>query len=67
MSSGGSNALLGMREAADYLSVPYGSMVKYWNHPWGIPAYRIGRGIRFRVRDLDHYVEQQRVTSKKEQ
>jgi excisionase family DNA binding protein len=57
MGSGGSNRLLNLAEAADLLSVPETRLRGYWK-TWGIKAYKVGRELRFKERDLWTYVEQ---------
>jgi excisionase family DNA binding protein len=53
---GGSNRLLTMRELADYLNQPYRSVQVNWAR-WGIPAYRVGRSLRFRVRAVEQWLD----------
>lgn len=56
---GGSNVLLSMHEAAEYVGLSY----KYYARSYlrfGITYYRVGRYVRFRVRDLDAWLESTR-------
>lgn len=48
---GGSNKLLNIHQAAGLLSVPETRLRGYWKI-WGIKAYKVGRELRFRERDL---------------
>jgi len=52
MPVGGSNKLLGCRELADRLDVPERTVRGNWRR-WGLTAYRVGRAIRFRKRDIE--------------
>ena len=55
MSAGGSNQLLSVANAAEFLDVPERTLRDRWRS-WGIPAYRVGRAYRFRVRDLEQWL-----------
>lgn len=58
---GGSNRLLPLAEAADFLGIDNPrSLQEHWRR-WGIPAYKVGRELRFRERDLNAWVEKQAV------
>jgi hypothetical protein len=59
MPSGGSNQLLNLANAALYLDMPERRLRDNWRR-WGIPAYRVGRELRFRVRDLESWLEGRR-------
>jgi hypothetical protein len=61
MSSEGSNQLLNLENAAAYLDMPPRRLRENWRQ-WQIPAYKAGRELRFRVRDLESWVESQRVS-----
>jgi excisionase family DNA binding protein len=52
---GGSNKMLTPREAAERLGVSRSTFYKKWRH-WGIPAHRVGAGLRFRERDLENWL-----------
>jgi Helix-turn-helix domain len=54
--NGGSNKLLDIHEAADLLSVPERRLRGYWKI-WGIKAFKVGRELRFRERDIWAWVE----------
>ena len=58
MAIGGSNRLVGCREAAEFLSVPERTLRENWRR-WGMPGYKVGRAIRFRERDLEIWLEKQ--------
>jgi excisionase family DNA binding protein len=55
-SLGGSNRLLDMHEAAAYLAVPYSSLRRYRSR-WGLRSVHVGRSVKFRLRDLDAFIE----------
>jgi excisionase family DNA binding protein len=57
---GGSNTLRSMPETAEYLNVPLRSLRSHWRK-WGLPAYRVGRSIQFRERDLEAWLEDHRA------
>jgi excisionase family DNA binding protein len=52
--------LLRMREAADYLNVPERTLREYWQR-WGLTAYRVGRTIQFRERELNNWLGSNRI------
>ena len=60
MSVGGSNRLLSVPEAAEYLAVPERTLRENFRR-WGIPAHKVGRALRFRVRDIESYLEKNLV------
>jgi hypothetical protein len=55
--SGGSNKLLDIHEASDLLSVPERRLRDNWR-TWGLKAFKVGRELRWRERDLWSWVEQ---------
>jgi excisionase family DNA binding protein len=55
---GGSNKMLSSREVAAILSVPERTVRDKWRE-WGLPAYRIGKHLRWRERDLYAWIEHQ--------
>jgi excisionase family DNA binding protein len=57
---GGSNRLIGCREAAEYLSVPERTVRDNWQR-WGLLGYKVGRAIRFRERDVEAWLERQAI------
>lgn len=57
---GGSNRMISLRDTAERLGVTPDSFYKTWRR-WGIPAYRIGKAIKFRERDIEHWLEQHRI------
>ena len=57
---GGSAKLLPLMQAADYIGVPYRTFEKNWRG-WGLVAYRYGRRYHFRIRDLEHWLDQRRA------
>lgn len=61
---GGSNKLLTTREAAEYLALPSVRTLQDNWKKWGIPAAKFGRGLKFRVRDLDSFVARREVNAK---
>ncbi|GAA4187156.1 hypothetical protein GCM10022252_20220 [Streptosporangium oxazolinicum] len=58
MSSGGSNRLMSVEDVADYLGVPKSTVYDQWK-TWGLPAYRVGRNLRFRERNVESWLERQ--------
>ena len=57
---GGSNRLIGVRETAVRLDVPVSTLYKHWRE-WKLTAYRVGRALKFRERDIEAWLERQRV------
>ncbi len=55
---GGSIQLIGMREAAARLDVPLSTFQKHYRE-WGVPVRKIGRAVKFMVRELDAWIEAQ--------
>jgi len=53
---GGSNRLLRMAEAAEYLNTPKRTLEQNWRR-WGLRAHRIGRAVQFRERELERWIE----------
>jgi hypothetical protein len=53
---GGSNRLVSMREASEYLNVSYKRFCAN-RESWGIPGVPVGARIKIRVRDLDAFIE----------
>jgi excisionase family DNA binding protein len=60
MRLGGSNRLIGVRETAERLDVPVSTLYKHWRE-WQLTAYRVGRALKFRERDIEAWLERQRV------
>ncbi|MFI9721143.1 helix-turn-helix domain-containing protein [Streptomyces sp. NPDC052396] len=58
---GGSNRLLTPGQAADYLAVPLSTLYSNWR-VWGLKAYRVGRHLRFKERDLEFWLEAHTAT-----
>ncbi|MET7986280.1 helix-turn-helix domain-containing protein [Streptomyces sp. NPDC005281] len=57
MAAGGSNRLMGPNEMAEYLAISKKTLYAQYR-TWGIPHVRVGRHLRFRVRDVEHWLEQ---------
>jgi excisionase family DNA binding protein len=57
---GGSNRLISLKDAAEFLDVPVSSMYKNWKR-WGLTAYQVGRSLKFRERDVEAWLDRQRV------
>jgi excisionase family DNA binding protein len=57
---GGSNKLISLQETAERLDVPTSTLYKRWRE-WGLTAYRVGRSLKFRERDIDVWIDRQRV------
>jgi excisionase family DNA binding protein len=53
--------LLNAREAADFLQVKLNRLyeISHWKGPDGLRCVRIGRQIRFRMEDIEAYLERQ--------
>jgi excisionase family DNA binding protein len=58
---GGSNRVLSMREAADYLGVSYKRFAASYKG-WSIACHRIGGRVKFRERDLEWFLDRTRET-----
>lgn len=58
---GGSVQWLTEKEAAALLGTPFSTFHKNWRR-WGVPGIKLGGRLKFLERDLEHWVEQQRVT-----
>src|SRR4051794_5552364 len=59
-SLGGSNRLLTVVEVAEYLGVPKKTVYECWRS-WGLRAYKVGRHLRFRERDIGVWLERREV------
>jgi excisionase family DNA binding protein len=57
---GGSNRLLSSRDVAAILAVPERTVRDKWKE-WGLPAYRIGKHLRWKERDVYAWIERQSV------
>jgi excisionase family DNA binding protein len=55
---GGSNRLLSSRDVAAILAIPERTVRDKWKE-WGLPAYRIGKHLRWRERDVYAWIERQ--------
>jgi excisionase family DNA binding protein len=55
---GGSNRLLSSRDVAAILAVPERTVRDKWKD-WGLPAYRIGKHLRWKERDVYAWIERQ--------
>jgi excisionase family DNA binding protein len=58
MAAGGSNRLLTPDETAQLLSVSKRTLYACWRE-WGLPAYKVGKHLRFRERDVERWITQQ--------
>jgi excisionase family DNA binding protein len=56
VAAGGSNVLLTTRQAAEYLAVTERALRDNFRR-WGLPAHKVGRALRFRVRDTEAYLD----------
>lgn len=55
---GGSNRLLSARDVAAILAVPERTVRDKWRE-WGLPAYKIGKHLRWRERDVQAWIDRQ--------
>jgi excisionase family DNA binding protein len=55
---GGSNRLLSARDVAAILAVPERTVRDKWRE-WQLPAYRIGRHLRWKERDVYAWIDRQ--------
>ena len=55
---GGSNRLLSSRDVAAILGIPERTVRDKWRE-WGLPAYRIGRHLRWKERDVYAWIDRQ--------
>ena len=56
MASGGSNRVVGMAEAAEYLAVPKRTLQDNYRK-WGISHIRVGKAVKFRERHLESWLD----------
>jgi excisionase family DNA binding protein len=59
---GGSNRMLSSRDVAGLLGVPEVTVRAKWRE-WGLQAYRIGKHLRWREREVQAWVERQAITT----
>jgi excisionase family DNA binding protein len=57
---GGSNRMLSSRDIAGLLGVPEVTVRAKWRE-WGLQAYRIGKHLRWREREVQAWVERQAI------
>ena len=55
---GGSNRMLSARDVAAILAIPERTVRDKWRE-WGLPAYKIGKHLRWRERDLYAWIDRQ--------
>ncbi len=55
-SIGGSNRMLSVRETAELLGVPLSTIYSQWRG-WGLKAYRVGRALKFREREIESWLQ----------
>jgi excisionase family DNA binding protein len=55
---GGSNRMLSSTEVGELLGLPERTIRVQWKE-WGLQAYRIGRALRWRERDVMAWIERQ--------
>lgn len=55
--------LLTVQELADYLGVPVATIYAWRYRHEGPPGFRVGRHVRFRWRDVQQWIAQQRQTA----
>jgi excisionase family DNA binding protein len=54
------DALIGSNELADYLGVPIKTIYEWRYLGVGPPGYRIGRHVRYRLTDVERWLETKR-------
>jgi excisionase family DNA binding protein len=57
---GGSNILLSATETADMLDIHVETLYRQWRS-WGLTGVRVGRNLKFRLRDVENWIEKQAV------
>jgi excisionase family DNA binding protein len=55
---GGSNRLMSAREVAEILAIPERTVRDGWRE-WGLQAYRVGKHLRWRERDVYAWIDRQ--------
>jgi len=55
-------AMLSVVELAAFLGVPVATIYRWRYQHQGPVGYRIGRHVRYRARDIEHWLETQRDT-----
>jgi excisionase family DNA binding protein len=55
-----SNKLLSAKETAVFLDVPLSTLYERWRL-WGLTAHRVGRGLKFRERDLEKWLDSHKM------
>jgi len=60
VSAGGSNVLLTPEETAEYLAVSPRTLMDSYQR-WGMRHVRVGKHVRFRVRDVEVWIDSQTV------
>ncbi|MEU4224720.1 helix-turn-helix domain-containing protein [Nonomuraea sp. NPDC026600] len=58
LGSGGSNHLMSVKDVAAYMDVPESTVYACWKK-WELPGYRIGKHLRFRVRNVETWIDSQ--------
>jgi excisionase family DNA binding protein len=53
---GGSNRMLSSHDVSEILGIPERTVRDKWRE-WNLPAYRIGKHLRWRERDLYAWIE----------
>lgn len=52
--------LVGAREVADYLGVPAATLANWRHRNAGPPSYRVGRHVKYRMSEVERWLERQR-------
>jgi excisionase family DNA binding protein len=58
--AGRDDTLLSVADLVAYLSVPIATIYRWRHQHQGPAGYRIGRHVRYRTRDIEHWLETQR-------
>ncbi len=52
--------LLSSEDVAEYLGVPLGTVYRWRSRGEGPAGYRVGRHVRYKLADLEHWLERRR-------
>ncbi|WP_160050888.1 helix-turn-helix domain-containing protein [Nocardiopsis sp. FR4] len=55
------NALMSVEDLANHLNVPKRTVYSEWRK-WELPGFQVGKHLRFRERDIENWLEANRVS-----